>query len=98
MPQIGRLRLMRQWAGTVDYSPDHSPLIGRTSIANLYLSAGWGSYGFKAIPAGGECLAATIATGQTHALIEAFALDRFRTVHLVREAESSGMDLEGAVL
>jgi sarcosine oxidase, subunit beta len=98
LPQIGRLRLMRQWAGTVDYPPDHSPIIGPTPIANLFLTAGWGSYGFKAIPAGGECLAHTIATGRVHPLIEAFALDRFRTGRLVREAESSGMDLEGAVL
>lgn len=98
MPEIGRLRLMRQWAGTVDYPPDHSPIIGTTPIANLYVSAGWGSYGFKAIPAGGECLAQTIATGRVHPLIEAFALERFRSGRLVREAESSGMDLEGAVL
>lgn len=98
LPQIASLRLMRQWAGTVDYPPDHSPIIGGTPIANLYLSAGWGSYGFKAIPAAGECLAQTIATGRAHPLIDAFSLDRFRTGKLVREAESSGMDLEGAVL
>lgn len=98
LPQLGRLRWMRQWAGTVDYPKDHSPIIGTAPVQNLYLSTGWGSYGFKAIPAGGECLAYTVAHGRCHPLIETFALDRFRTGRLIREGESSAMDLEGVVL
>jgi hypothetical protein len=56
-PSFGRLRFMRQWAGIVDLTPDSSPILGPSPIGNVFLNCGWGSYGFKAIPAGGVCLA-----------------------------------------
>ncbi len=56
---------MRQWGGIVDISPDTSPIIGKTPVDNLYLSCGWGTGGYKAIPAGGDTLAHTIVHDQT---------------------------------
>jgi sarcosine oxidase subunit beta len=91
-PSFGRLRFMRQWAGILDLTPDSSPIIGTSPIGNVFLNCGWGSYGFKAIPAGGTCLAHHIATGKPHALAEPFALDRFRSGALIDEGGSSGMD------
>lgn len=90
---FSRLKWMRQWAGIVDYTPDHSPAMGRTMVEGLYVSAGWGSYGFKAIPAGGYTLADTIAHDETHTLIRPFSVDRFESGALIHEGESSGMDL-----
>jgi len=98
LPCISRMKWMRQWAGTVDYTPDHSPIIGKTPKAGLYLSGGWGSYGFKAIPAGGVSLAHTIAFDSPHPLIEAFSLGRFETGALIDEGASSGMDMEHAIV
>ena len=98
VPRLAELRWLRQWSGTVDYPKDHSPIIGATPIGGVFLSTAWGSYGFKAIPAAGECLAQTIVDGRAHRLIAPFSLDRFRTGRLVREAESSGMDLEGVLV
>jgi len=98
VPRLSGLRWLRQWSGTVDYPKDHSPIIGTTPIEGLFLSTAWGSYGFKAIPAGGECLAQTVVDGRAHRLIAPFDLERFRTGRLVREAESSGMDLEGVLV
>jgi sarcosine oxidase subunit beta len=98
LPCISRMKWMRQWAGTVDYTPDHSPIIGKTPKRGLYLSGGWGSYGFKAIPAGGVTLAHTIATDTAHALIEPFALERFETGALIDEGASSGMDMSVAIV
>lgn len=92
-PCFSRMKWLRQWAGTVDYTPDHSPILGSTPITGLYLSAGWGSYGFKAIPAGGVTMAHTLANNTPHPLIENFGLDRFAHGNLIDEGASSGMDL-----
>ena len=90
-PCLSRLRVMRQWAGTVDISPDTSPIMGTTPIQGLFISAGWGTGGYKAIPAGGETMAWTIANGKPHALIESFGLSRFSSGALVDEGAASGV-------
>ena len=90
-PCLSRLRVMRQWAGTVDISPDTSPIMGTTPIQGLFISAGWGTGGYKAIPAGGETMAWTIANGKPHALIESFGLNRFSSGALVDEGAASGV-------
>lgn len=90
-PSFSRLKMLRQWAGIVDVTPDRSPIVGTTPIDGITVSAGWGTGGFKAIPAGGECMASTIATGRAHPLIESFAAERFRTGALVDESAASGV-------
>lgn len=97
-PCFSRMKWMRQWSGIVDYTPDHSPLMGLTPVHGLYLSGGWGSYGFKAIPAGGLTMAYTIANDSPHPLIEPFALSRFESGALIDEGASSGMDLGQPIL
>jgi sarcosine oxidase, subunit beta len=91
-PAFGRLRFMRQWAGLVDLTPDASPILDASPVKGVCLSCGWGTYGFKAIPAGGVALAHLLATGTGHPLTRAFSLDRFRTGALIDEGGSSGMD------
>ena len=90
-PFLGRLRIMRQWAGIVDISPDTSPVMGLTPVNGLYVSAGWGTGGYKAIPAGGETMAWTIANDRPHELITAFSLGRFAEGALVDEGAASGV-------
>jgi sarcosine oxidase, subunit beta len=90
-PSFSRLKLMRQWAGRVDITPDTSPLMGFTPIESLFINCGWGTGGFKAIPAGGDTMAYTIATGKPHPLITGFALDRFRTGALIDEGAAAGV-------
>ena len=90
-PAFSRLRLMRQWAGTVDISPDTTPIMGKTSIDGLYINCGWGTGGYKAIPAGGDTMAYTVAHDEPHALIRAFGLDRFATGALIDEGAAAGV-------
>jgi sarcosine oxidase subunit beta len=90
-PIFGQLRLMRHWAGIVDIVPDSSPILGPTPVDNLYINCGWGTGGFKAIPAGGLLLAHSLATGRTHPLAERFGLDRFRSNRLVDEGAAAGI-------
>jgi sarcosine oxidase subunit beta len=72
------VKLLRQWAGMIDVAYDTSPILSRSPLDNLFLSVGWGSGGFKAIPAGGEAFARLIATGEPDDLSAPFRLDRFR--------------------
>ena len=60
-------------------------------VAGLYISTGWGTGGFKAIPAGGETLAYTIANDRPQALIEPFGLDRFAKGLFINEAAAAGV-------
>lgn len=90
-PSFSRLRLMRQWAGRVDITPDTSPIMGLTPIEGLFINCGWGTGGFKAIPAGGDTMAHTVATGKPHPLITGFALKRFQTGALIDEGAAAGV-------
>lgn len=77
MPSIGRVRLLRHWAGVMDMSMDGSPFICKTPIDGLYLNAGWCYGGFKATPASGWCFAHTIAKDEPHPYNASYTLDRF---------------------
>ena len=90
-PRFSRIKLMRQWAGIVDVSPDASPIMGMTPVQNLYINCGWGTGGYKAIPASGDTMAYTIAENQTHALIRPFSLARFESGALVDESAAAGV-------
>jgi sarcosine oxidase subunit beta len=91
-PAFGRLRFMRQWAGLVDLTPDASPILDSSPVNGVCLSCGWGTYGFKAIPAGGVAFAHLLATGASHAMAQAFSLGRFQSGALIDEGGSAGMD------
>lgn len=84
-PTFSRLKWMRQWAGIVDVSSDRSPIIDKTPIQNLYFNCGWGTGGFKAIPASGLVFAHTIVKDEPHPLSAAFSLERFSTGRLINE-------------
>jgi sarcosine oxidase subunit beta len=90
-PAFSRMRFLRQWAGIVDVTHDSTPIIGKTPVGGFYVNAGWGTGGFKAIPAGGWCLAHLMATGKSHSLASGFGLDRFQTGAMIDEASASGI-------
>jgi sarcosine oxidase, subunit beta len=91
-PQLERLRVLRSWTGLCDLSPDYSPILGRTELDNLHVSAGWGTYGFKAAPVVGWTLAELVANGgRTPELIAPFALERFHTDTLVSELAAAAV-------
>jgi sarcosine oxidase subunit beta len=90
-PQLEQARLLRAWAGLCDLSPDYSPILGKTEVENFHISAGWGTYGFKAAPIVGKTLAELVATGRTPDLIAPFALERFYTDELVSELAAAAV-------
>jgi sarcosine oxidase subunit beta len=90
-PQLEHARLLRAWAGLCDLSPDYSPILGKTEVENFHVSAGWGTYGFKAAPIVGQTMAELVATGRTPDLIAPFALERFYTDELVSELAAAAV-------
>jgi sarcosine oxidase subunit beta len=90
-PVFRQLRLLRQWGGTVDVTPDSSPIFGETPLPGLFINGGWGTGGFKGIPAGGTVFAHILATGSHHPVSRPFDLARFRSGHLIDEAAGSGI-------
>jgi sarcosine oxidase subunit beta len=90
-PQLEHARLLRSWAGLCDLSPDYSPILGETEVENFHVSAGWGTYGFKAAPIVGKTLAELVATGRTPDLIKPFALERFYEDRLVSELAAAAV-------
>ena len=90
-PMFRRMKMLRNWGGIVDLTPDRSPIIGRTPVPGLYVNSGWGTGGFKATPGSGHVFAATIARGEPHPYAAPFALDRFRTGRLIDEAAAAAV-------
>ena len=84
-PIFSRLRMMRQWGGIVDVSPDASPIVAKTPVGNLYFNCGWGTGGFKATPGSGWVFAHTIAHDEPHPLNAPYTLERFNSGFLIDE-------------
>jgi sarcosine oxidase subunit beta len=90
-PAVRRLRMLRNWGGIVDVTPDRSPIIGKTPVPGLFVNCGWGTGGFKATPGSGNIFAHTVAKGEPHPIAAPFTLDRFRTGRLIDEAAAAAV-------
>jgi sarcosine oxidase subunit beta len=90
-PTFRRMRMMRNWGGIVDVTPDRSPIIGLTPVPGLYVNCGWGTGGFKATPGSAYVFAATMARGEPHPIAAPFALERFTTGRLIDEAAAAAV-------
>jgi len=91
-PWLHCVRVLRQWAGICDMTPDFAPIMGvALEVDNFYMDVGWGTYGFKAGPISGKCMAELIATGRAPALIEPFSPARFGEGRLVGEKAAAAV-------
>ena len=90
-PIFRRMRMMRNWGGIVDVTPDRSPIIGKTPVPGLYVNCGWGTGGFKATPGSAHVFAATMARDEPHPIAAPFTLERFTTGRLIDEAAAAAV-------
>jgi sarcosine oxidase subunit beta len=90
-PAFRRLRMLRNWGGIVDVSPDRSPIIGKTSVPGLFINCGWGTGGFKATPGSAHLFAWTMAHDEPHPINAPFTLERFREGLLIDEAAAAAV-------
>ena len=91
-PFLANVRMLRQWGGLCDMTPDYSPIIGEDPLVRgFFMTVGWGTYGFKAGPASGHLLAELIASGQTPERLKAFAPTRFAEDRLLGEKAAASV-------
>jgi sarcosine oxidase, subunit beta len=84
-PFLSHVKVVRQWAGLADMTPDFAPIMGKTPVEGFYLDSGWGTWGFKATPVCGKTMSYTIAKDEDHELIKGFRLSRFADYKLTGE-------------
>src|SRR4029079_11004789 len=89
LPFLRDLRILRTWAGICDISADYSPIMGATGVDGFLVTTGWGTWGFKAIPAGGEAMAELIATGRPPALLGPVPRARLPRDQLLAHADAA---------
>lgn len=90
-PVFRRLRMLRNWGGIVDVTPDRSPIIAKTPVPGLYVNCGWGTGGFKATPGSAHLFAHTIAKDQPHPINAPFTIERFAEGNLIDEAAAAAV-------
>jgi sarcosine oxidase subunit beta len=91
-PCLRQVKVLRQWAGICDMTPDFSPIIGEVpGLKGFILDVGWGTYGFKAGPVAGKRVAELISTGKTPSVIQPFSITRFWEDRLIGEKAAAAV-------
>ena len=86
LPRVGAVKLLRQWAGCYDVTPDHSPILGETpQVAGLLQMSGFVGHGFMMAPAVARRMADWMGGAQDE-MFERYALGRFAEGRLEHES------------
>ncbi len=86
VPRLGSVKVLRQWAGLYDISPDANPIVGPVdTIDGFFLLSGFMGHGFMMAPVVGQRIAACIANGTRDEIFERWSLARFATGRLLKE-------------
>jgi len=75
-PEIALGEVTRRWSGTMAFTPDHNPMIGRIGGIPLFYSGGFSGHGMPFAMRFGEWLARSAAQGELVAEAETYAVDR----------------------
>jgi sarcosine oxidase subunit beta len=85
-PLLGEVKILRQWAGLYDISPDANPIVGKVdALPGFYLVSGFMGHGFMIAPVIGRLMAEHIATGADLPALERWNLRRFESGQLLSE-------------
>ncbi|MDD4792099.1 MAG: FAD-binding oxidoreductase [Firmicutes bacterium] len=86
LPPLGNLRVVRQWAGLYDMSPDAQPILGECPpIEGFYNANGFSGHGFMVSPIVGQAMAELIILGKSSVDISKLDAGRFERGELVFE-------------
>jgi sarcosine oxidase, subunit beta len=78
MPILGDIKILRQWAGPYDQSPDGNPIVGAApDHPNFFLACGFVGHGFMMAPIVGKLYAEWLTGGPKHEIFERHTLARF---------------------
>jgi len=86
-PILGGLKVLRQWAGCYDLTPDANPIVGEVDgIDGFYQASGFMGHGFMMAPVMGRLLAENIAKGTQLPMFDRWNLRRFAQGKLLSES------------
>jgi sarcosine oxidase subunit beta len=86
-PVLGAVKVLRQWAGCYDLTPDANPIVGPVDdVEEFHQVSGFMGHGFMMAPVVGKLLAESVATGRVHPTLAPWNLRRFREGKLLGEA------------
>ena len=86
LPPLGNLRLVRQWAGLYNMTPDRQPIYGAVEeVEGFYLAVGYSGHGFMFAPMTGLLMSEIILGEKTSIDISSLDLGRFKRNELVFE-------------
>jgi sarcosine oxidase subunit beta len=89
-PLLGEVKVLRQWAGCYDLTPDANPIIGAVDgVDHFYQASGFMGHGFMMAPVIGKLIAERIAKGSRAPnlpMFERWNLRRFEEGRLLSES------------
>jgi sarcosine oxidase, subunit beta len=79
LPRMGPVRVLRQWAGSYDKTPDAKPILGVAAKGpvNLVQANGFSGHGIMISPMVGRLMAQLVAGRKPEMDLKPFALERF---------------------
>ena len=79
LPRMGPVRVLRQWAGSYDKTPDAKPILGvaQNGPVNFVQANGFSGHGMMISPMVGQLVAQLLAGRKTELDLAPFALERF---------------------
>jgi len=91
VPTLANVRVMRQWAGFYDETPDGQPILGRVDEVDGFIQLhGFGGHGMMLAPIVGKLAAEWILRKADHALFQRYDLGRFKRGEVQKETFSIG--------
>lgn len=79
MPILGDIKILRQWAGPYDQSPDGNPILGAPpEHPDFFLACGFVGHGFMMAPIVGKLYAEWLTGEPPHEIFSRYTLTRFR--------------------
>ncbi len=87
LPRLGSVRVLRQWAGSYDKTPDAKPILGvaERGPANLVQANGFSGHGMMVSPMAGRLVAQLVAGRKPEMDLRPFALERFERGEVVAD-------------
>ncbi|EYF01292.1 NAD(P)/FAD-dependent oxidoreductase [Chondromyces apiculatus] len=86
-PILGSVKVLRQWAGCYDLTPDANPIVGPVDeFEHFYQASGFMGHGFMMAPVMGRLLAEHVAGGPDTPLLQKWNLRRFKEGRLLTES------------
>lgn len=86
-PILGRVKVLRQWAGCYDLTPDANPIVGEVDeIDEFYQASGFMGHGFMMAPVMGRLIAQRIADKTDLPMFDRWNLRRFKEGRLLHES------------